>query len=104
MTVDSRTQLQPRATAAVRYGDSVLIPSHLFAAFLDTVQLCLGVCLLSHQPVRGVQRVSGRLRSPGPPPLAAAESGPVPPRWRDGDARRGDPLTDGLQTPAGPRR
>uniref|UniRef100_A0A8D3E1B2 Paired box 1a n=1 Tax=Scophthalmus maximus TaxID=52904 RepID=A0A8D3E1B2_SCOMX len=74
------------------------------AAFLHAVQLCLGVCVLSQQPVRCVQRVSGRLRVAGTPPLAGAEPGPVPPGRRHGHARRGDPLGDGLQAPAGPRR
>ena len=73
------------------------------AALLHAVRLRLGVRLLSHQPVRGVQRASGRLRGPGTPPLAAAEPGPVAPRQRDGHARRRDPLADDLQA-SGPRR
>lgn len=67
------------------------------AALLDTVQLCLGVRLLSQQPVRGVQWAGRRLRGPGAPPLAAPEPGAVPPERRDGrHARGGDPLTDDL--------
>lgn len=82
----------------------ILSVSYLFsAAFLRTVRLCLRVCVLSLQPVRGVQRGSRRIRGPGTPPLAVAEPGPVAPRRRDGHARGGDPLTDELQAP-GPRR
>ncbi len=91
-------------TSAVRLGfEAHFVCDCLPAALLNTVQLCLGVRLLSHQPVRGVQRPSRRLRGPGPPSLAAPEPGPVPPRERDEHACRRDPLADDLQA-SGPRR
>lgn len=73
------------------------------AALLHALRLRLGLRLLALQSVRGLQRPTCWLRSPGPPPLAAAEPRAVTPGRRDGDAHGGDPLSHDLQAP-GPRR